>query len=101
MSRSWWRLAAAGAAAGASSLLREQLGPVVGERKNDDAVEIDVLEAHWRDVPQQFRVDFSPRLPLPGVERALQTIRVVRHHEIRTEREAVRLGAEFLLGSPQ
>jgi hypothetical protein len=69
----------------------------MSERKDDHAVEIDVLKAHRRDVPQQFRVDFSTGLPLPEVEGPLQMTRVIGHHEIRADREAVRLGAEFLL----
>lgn len=78
----------------------EQLRPVVREWEDDDAIEIDVLEAHRRDVPQEFRVDFSPRLPLPKVEGALQMASIVGHDEIRAEREAVRLGAELLLTLP-
>jgi len=52
------------ATAASPTLGCEQLRPVVREREDDDAVEVDVLEAHRRDVSQEFRVDFSPRLPL-------------------------------------
>jgi hypothetical protein len=40
----------------------------VSKWEDDDPIEVDVLEAHRGDVPQEFRVYFSPGLPLPEVK---------------------------------
>jgi len=76
---------------------RQELRAVALERKHDHAVEVDMLKAHGRDVPQDGAIDFPPRRFAPGIECALQDARVIGHHEIRAERQAVGLGGEFLM----
>ena len=50
---------------------REQLSSVVIKRKDDHAIEIDMLKAHGRDEVLQFGIDFAAGLLFPGIKRAL------------------------------
>ncbi len=79
-----------GAASAKSARGCEELRAVVLEGKHDHAVEVDFLKSHRRNESQDCRIDFSTGRFLPCIKRALQTARVVRHHEIRAERQAVR-----------
>ncbi len=56
-----------------------------------------MFKAHRRDEALNRRIDLAAGLPFPGIECALQTARVVGHHQIRAQRQTVRLRAELLL----
>src|SRR5713226_4915951 len=76
---------------------REELSPIVVKRKHDHAVEVDMFKAHRGDESLSGRIDLAARSLAPGIERALQGVRVVGHHEIRAQRQTVGLRSEFLL----
>ena len=74
----------------------QQLRAVAIDRKRYLAVEVDLLKAHRGDVSLDERVDSSAQGLAPRIECALQAARVVGHHEIGAQCEAMGLGREFL-----
>ena len=70
------------------------------KRKHDHAVEIDMYKPHRGNESLNRRIDLATRSLAPGIEGALQVACIVGHHEVRAERETVRLGRKFLLAPP-
>ena len=65
---------------------RQQSCPVSLQREDKDAPKIDALEAHWRDVVQDLRVNL-PALRSPAFQGRLHLMRVPGHYQIRDQRE--------------
>jgi hypothetical protein len=60
--------------------------------------EIDVLEAHWRDVVQNMRVDIAA-LCAPAVNRQLQLVSIPSHDQVRHQGQRTGLCDEFFNAS--